>query len=106
MRNFLCVCNPEREKRHLCKLKTLKPEGDSDNCYTVNAADNEVGKRQFPAEEDDPENVADEAAKACLMVRDFFAERPHGKSRKLKALDAERNANDSNAAQKSGEKPL
>lgn len=83
----------------------LQTKGNADNRDTVYNTQGQVGETEFPAEDQDPENVADHAAESEVAGMDLPAKRPEHEPGKFETLQAEGYADNCNADQQPGHSP-
>ena len=91
-------------QRESCELEILKPERDADDRDTASDTAHQKAAGELESAKKEPKDIDDGRARAAA-VSDLLAE---GKERKLcefEALQADGNADDRDAPEKSDEKP-
>ena len=95
----------ERHERYCRELEELLSQRNSDDRKAEHRADNKVRQSSLPSYEYDPQDVAERRREAHVILN-VLTEGRSRESRQLKALNAERDAHDRDAAQKSRHKQL
>lgn len=83
----------------------LQTEGDANDCEAEYSSKDQVSYSQLPAQEQDPEDIADNASHSKPAYFYIPAKRPENKPREFKALQTERDADNGQADQDSGNSP-
>jgi hypothetical protein len=96
-----------RAEGHECKLgdlEALHAEWDADDSDIKQRAENSSFNRKRNTAEDDPQNIQQQRYRTAA-VDNFFSERKEAKTRKLETLYADRNSDDADTPEKTGDKP-
>lgn len=82
---------PEGKKTYCRKFEKLLSEGDSDYGYAPDNSADKGGKRNFPAENNYPEDIEKRVTEAEIFVPDFLFKRKGAKPGNFKTLDSRGN---------------